>query len=133
MDLGNLSPRAAAAKGAKLHLKDPATGEPLFDGKKPVTITLLGAEAEKVAEFSLALEKRRLKDPSITDEEAGAEILAEMTLGWENIGFGDEADFPFSTENAIKLYTDPRTEWVAGQVGPFSRDRRNFIQNRPSG
>lgn len=133
MDLAKLSPRQAAEPGAELHLKDPATGDPLYSGKTPVTITVRGGDSEVVAEKRKEIERRRAKGEEINEAEAGAELLAAITIRWKGIGLRSTKALPCSPENAKKLYLDPDAEWICGQVGPFSRNRRNFVKNRPSG
>ncbi len=133
MDLIKLSPRKAADGGAVLHLKDPATGEELFDGGKPVTITVKGADSEAVQEARRDVERRRVSGEEISEAEAGAEFLAAVTMDWQGIGLGSTKSLKCSKENAKRLFLHPDAEWICGQVGPFSRDRRNFVKNRPSG
>ncbi|SMP37053.1 hypothetical protein [Shimia sagamensis] len=133
MDLIKLSPRKAADGGAVLHLKDPATGEELFDGDKPVTITVKGADSEAVQEARRDVERRRVSGEEISEAEAGAEFLAAVTMDWQGIGLGSTKSLKCNKENAKRLFLHPDAEWICGQVGPFSRDRRNFVKNRPSG
>lgn len=133
MDLIKLSPRKAADGGAVLHLKDPATGEELFDGGKPVTITVKGADSEAVQEARRDVERRRVSGEEISEAEAGAEFLAAVTMDWQGIGLGSTKSLKCNKENAKRLFLHPDAEWICGQVGPFSRDRRNFVKNRPSG
>lgn len=133
MDLGRLSPRKAASAGAVLHLKDPVTNEPLMDGDDPVTITLLGADCQDLRDARRDIERRRAEGEEISEDQAGAELLAAITVGWSGIGLHSNEALPFSRENAIRLYLDPDADWICGQVGPFSRNRRNFLKNRPSG
>ncbi|MFY0681889.1 MAG: hypothetical protein JXR13_15070 [Thalassovita sp.] len=130
MNLTKLSPRAAAQTPVKLHLKDPATGELLYDGKDQVTISLLGAESPERENKHNELKLRRAQGEEISDERSGAELLASITTDWNGIGFGSSEAFPFSLENAVKLYLHPDTDWIVEQVGPFARDRRNFLKNR---
>lgn len=133
MDIAKLSPRKAADGGAVLHLKDPATGDPLYDENgDPITVEVLGADSDVVKEKRREIERRRAKGEDIDEAESGADFLAAITVGWQGIGLHGSKPLKFSYANARKLYLDPDAEWVAGQVGPFSRDRRNYVKNRPS-
>ena len=130
MDLSKLSVRAASSKGAVLHLKDPATKEPLFDGDKPVTITVLGSEGDAVRAKFKDIESRRVKGDDVDNETAGAEMLAVLTAAWSGIALHSDEPLECNFDNAVKLYLDPDAEWIAEQVGPFSRNRRNYLGNR---
>lgn len=130
MDLAKLSLRTAADKGAVLHLKDPASGEPLFDGEKPVTITVRGADSSSVKEKARDIERRKLSGEDISAAQAGAETLAAMTISWENIALHSSDPLECTFENCVKLYLDPDAEWIVAQIGPFSRNPMNFKKNR---
>lgn len=133
MDLGKFSLRKAADGAAVLHLEDPATGEKLYDGETPVTITVRGMDCTALREKRKDIERRQAEGEEISPEQSGAELLAAVTVGWSGIGLHSDEELPFSFENAVALYLDPDAEWICGQVGPFSRSRRNFVKNRPSG
>lgn len=57
-------------------------------------------------------------------EADGIEILANVTVGWQGIENGGQP-WPFSVENARKLYAD--FPFIREQVDEFVGDRRNFI------
>tara|TARA_Y100000310_G_scaffold324866_2_gene387347 strand:- start:13194 stop:13604 length:411 start_codon:yes stop_codon:yes gene_type:complete len=135
MDLSKLSVESAADKGAFLHLKDPATGDPLFDpvSGESVGIFLRGNDSAQVKEASRKLDLKELRGDTDTQKELLAELLAVATISWTGIGFGsEEEEFPCTPENAKKLYSDSDTDWIVEQVVPFMRLRRNFVGNRPS-
>jgi len=130
MDLAKLDVRAAADDGASLHLRSPFTNEPLTgeDGKA-VTIRVLGRDSARVEEKRQEIERRKAKGEQITEKEQGIELLAVVMAGWsDNLGFDGEP-LPFSFKNAVRLLSDPRTEWIGEQVAPFSLARRNFVGN----
>lgn len=133
MDLAKLSLRTAASAGAVLHLKDPVTGEPLFDGDKPVTITVRGVESQELREKARDIERRKLGGEKLDDAQIGAEKLASITADWSGIALHGPDPLACTFENAVRLYLDADAEWIVEQVGPFSRDRRNFVKNRPTG
>ena len=126
MDLAKLSPKAAAEKGATLRLRHPSTDEPL-----DVSIEIVGRDSSDVQERLKAIKTRRSRGEEISQDAEGLELLLAVTKGWENIEVDGEA-LEYSEANARKLYTDPRTEWIAEQVGPFALSRRNFVKNLPA-
>lgn len=128
MDLTRLDVKAASEKGAVLHLKHPMTGEKLFDGDDPVTITVIGRDSPSVRAAMTDIERRKAKGEDISREDEGLELLSVVTTGWTGIDFDGKA-LEFSKANARKIYADPRTEWIGEQVGPFALSRRNFAQN----
>ncbi|GAA6162569.1 hypothetical protein NBRC116590_02730 [Pelagimonas sp. KU-00592-HH] len=130
MKLDKLSPRLAANSPATLHLKDPATGERLFDGKTPVSMEILGADSDALEVKQKDIASRQLAGENISEAQSGAEMLASITVGWTGIGLHSDEELPFTFENAVRLYLDKDSEWICGQVGPFSRDRKNFVTNR---
>ena len=133
MDLTQFSPRRAADRPRELHLKHPATGEPLFDGGEPVTITLLGSESRAMRDKVRELERRKLDGEEITPELEGAEKLAALIVGWKGIGLGSDDDLPYSPENARRLAENEHAMWIVEQIAPFVSARRNFFMAPPAG
>lgn len=131
MDLGKLDVKAASEKGAVLHLKHPMTGEKLFDGDEPVTITVIGRDSPAVSAVMKDLDRRKSKGEDIDEHERGLELLAAVVKDWSGIELDGEP-LECNKANARKLFADPRTEWIGEQVGPFALSRRNFAQNLPT-
>jgi len=127
MDLTQLDVKAASEKGAVLTIKHPMTGEPL----EGVTITVIGRDSPSVRAAMLEIERRKAKGETIDRDEEGLELLSSVVKGWEGIEFEGQP-LEFSKANARKLFSDPRTEWIGEQVGPFALSRRNFAKNLPS-
>lgn len=130
MDLTKFDVRSAANTGADLHLKHPATGELLFckDGETPFVVRVLGRDSDAVQAASRECAKRRTKG-EIDEAEAGAIVLVAAVCGWSDEMELDGEPLPYSPENAKKLMVDPRTDWIAEQVTPFSLGRKNYAQN----
>ena len=130
MDLSKFDVRAAAEEGADLHLKHPATGEKLFaeDGETPFTVRVLGRDADAVQEAVRKSNEQRTKG-EIDEREAGRMIVAAAIAGWHEEMTLDGKPLPYSPKNVMALISDPRTDWIAEQVTPFSLSRRNFAQN----
>ena len=128
MDLANFDLQAAADKGAELHLENPITEEPIFteDGK-PVKIRVLGADSKefRAAISDLAERYQGKKKTNMRAAEAHAvELLARVTVGWDNIIWEGET-LKFSRENARMLYRERK--WVREQVDAFVGDRSHFF------
>jgi len=131
MDLNNFDTSKTAKTGAKLHLVHPVDDEPMYDGKKKVTITLLGVDSKEFSESKRAItvsnvsKMRKGKDFDVvpTDEET-ARTLAECTLGWDGLSKG-KVPLEFSKDEAFKLYME--FPWIREQVNLFVGDRANFF------
>lgn len=132
MDLTRFDVKAAAEKGAVLHVKHPSTGEKLYDGKTPVTITVIGRDSPSVVAAMRDIERRKAKGEDIDRNEEGLELLSAVVTDWQGVEF-DGKPLKCTKANARKLFSDPRTEWIGEQVGPFALSRRNFAQNLPNG
>ncbi|MEO1108260.1 MAG: hypothetical protein AAFX90_10090 [Pseudomonadota bacterium] len=134
MDLSNFDVRSAADEGADLHLKHPATGEPLFakDGKTPFTIRVLGRDAEVVQKAVQTSNEQRAKG-EIDETDAARMVLASTVAGWHEEMMLDGKPLRYSPKNAAVLLSDPRSDWIEEQIAPFSLSRRNFAQNMKKG
>lgn len=133
MDLSTLDIRDAVNEGSVLELRDPQ-GSPIFedDGKTPVTITLLGDDADAVTKINNIHANQYMRSGT-----GGQTVTAEMTLtnlinklaaatvSWSGIGLDGE-DLSCTTENAKLLYR--RLPWVRDQVRAFVHDRANFTK-----
>lgn len=129
MDLATLDTKAAAERGADLHLAHPVTFEPLFtDDGKPLTIRLLGNDSREFRAGMSELAESRVgkKRTSLAAAEAnGIDLLARVTVGWSNIIYNGEP-LKFSLENAKMLYRE--RPWIKEQVDEFVADRANFLK-----
>lgn len=131
MDLSKLNVKASAEQGSNLHLRDPFTGEELFnDDESPMTITLLGKDSEQYRRTVRATANKNLKKGRVTAtveqfEQSGVELLASVTTGW-NLQFGVEM-MEFTPTAAKKLYADQDYRWIYEQVDEFVSERSNFL------
>lgn len=133
MDLSKLNVKASAEQGATLHLRNPFTGEELFnDDESPMTISLLGKDSEPYRRTVRVTANKNLKagrsTPSVEKfEQNGVDLLAAVTTGW-NIQFGEEK-LEFSPAKVKELYSNPDFHWVQEQVDEFVAERSNFLKN----
>ena len=119
MDLNELSPdkleevanriEKEAEKGFSFNLRHCKTWEEL-----DAVITVKGIRAKGF------MDKLRTTDPKQLSD-----VLAEYTIGWENIEIGKET-YPFSVSNAKKLYTD--FEWIGSQVATKVFQELNLLK-----
>lgn len=127
MDLTRYDVRAAADKGASLRLRCPATNAPLGTDDAYPVIHMLGRDATAVREARKEA-MRELQDGKIDEGELGLRVLIAATRAWGNIEL-DGKTLDCTEVNIRRLYTDPRTEWVVEQIGPFVMSRRNIAGN----
>jgi hypothetical protein len=133
MDLSALDPKKKANSGAFLHLVNPGTGLPLYDGddnKKPVGLYLMGRDSDLYAKtrhknVNNALTAKKKSDPKTSEmiEQETVALLADMTVSWENMSYKGQSEF--TRDAVIGIYTD--LKWVFEQADAFISDRANFI------
>ena len=117
-----------------LHLRD-AADELMYDGDKPVTVTIYGPGSKQFAKAQAAQQNRMLdslKRKGKTDQTAEqkraeqAEFLTECTAAFENLTYGDLT----STALAQAVYSDIEIGFIADQVAKHIGDWANF--SKPS-
>lgn len=122
---------------AEMTVVDPRTGVAVManDGK-PWTIRFAGPGHEATVELRnnqmrKAVERARkqaagddLDAAMDTIEEQTINAYAKRTLGWGPIDYEGQP-FPFSTENAQKLYAGSRT--LLKQIDAFMQEEANFL------
>ncbi|WP_339109268.1 hypothetical protein [Thioclava sp. GXIMD4216] len=103
MDFTKFDSRSAADTPARLHLKDPANGEPLFADAgrtKPCIVLVRGTESRSVQAALRALQRAKLKDKPKKDEEVRSledlhgqmvDSAVPLVTGFENIARGEAA------------------------------------------
>lgn len=133
MDLSTLT-TDAASDGAVLELRHPSGAPLLTDDKKPVTITLLGHDADAVTELANEQANRHFRQglgAKITAEGALAneiELLARATVAWSGIVLAGEA-LKCTPDNARRIYRD--FPFIRDQARAFMSDRANFYRASP--
>jgi len=126
MDLSQLN--VSAAGSSELTLRHPATGEDLYDGDNPVTVTLLGKDSKEYRQAVARTANSRLRNRKVqTVEQAqqdGIDLLSAVTLGWQGITENGE---PLEcTQHEVKrVYRE--YAWIREQVDEFVDDRSNFL------
>jgi hypothetical protein len=132
VDLSIFDTKTLADQGFDLDIADIRTGQPsgfrvrILGVDSEVMQQRIRDEAERIAE---AMKRdQRLNE---TPEESRArriERLVLATVGWsDNAVILGEA-FPFSADNARRLYTDPRFPHIREQVERGIQNRVNFLR-----
>lgn len=113
---------------AEINIAHPLTGE-----ETGMKIRVVSLDSDKYHQISMKLQNENIKYArknrgKTTAEKLSSdaiELLANVTVGWDNIKINGK-DLPFSLENARKLYED--YAFIKEQVDEFIGDRRNFIK-----
>ena len=114
------------------------TGLPLRDAEgNPAWVDVYSNDSEIVRRHDREVLRRifkaqRQRTVTMTPEENEAntvDVLVKLTAGWFLLTpNGGPIDFPFTPENARRLYMAPATNWIRQQVEEFSKERGNFTQ-----
>lgn len=129
-----LDTSSLADEGVWCRLAHPVDGAPLSARGQPVRVRLLGIDGERFRAVQrrvagkradLLLRSRGRPDPE-AEAELDLELLAQATLGWENVLLPGGEAFAFSVDNARRLYAE--RPWIAEQVNRFIADRANFLK-----
>ena len=132
MDFGKIDTAEDSNQGATYHVVDPYTEEPAYAkvGKEevPVTITILGPDADKVRKYQndmlrASMKKRKGQlDPSDLEKRMTAQ-LANAIISWQGVMIDGE-QLECTRENAMELLN--RHTWLRDQLAGFQQDRANF-------
>lgn len=133
-DLSKFDTATLADKGAAINLLSPLGDVVIGSDEKPIQFFILGQDSKK---FKADIAEARRQAQSKTsnkkiktqeDEEYDAIVrIAGYTVGWSNNFVLDGEKFPFSQENAIKLYSDARFQWIYEQINRQIMNRANFL------
>lgn len=110
-------------------------GTPLFnDDDSRMTIDVLGADSDVAVKARNQNSNRRMQQGSrvkITAEVLQADeaaYLAKLTTGW-NIQLEDGKEkTPFSREEVVRLYSNPKLAFIKEQVDMAIAERANFLK-----
>ncbi|WP_349295782.1 hypothetical protein ABEB22_15160 (plasmid) [Thioclava sp. 'Guangxiensis'] len=143
MDFTKFDSRSAADKPARLHLKDPASGEELFADEarlKPCVVLVRGTESRAVQSALRAVQRAKLKDkPKKESEEARTleDLHTQMVdgavpliTGFENIARGEAA--LTTSEDDLRWFLN--LQMINGQEGEksFAEQVLAFASKRES-
>ena len=125
---------AVAWEGRDFVPVHPLVGTPwLVDGTTPLSFTMLGRWAgicqTKSDEISARVDSRPAGAPPQSPEEVAAdnaEYLAVAVRRW-TLTHLDGQPYPYTAENARKLFMDPRFAWLRPLLLGFHRNDGNFL------
>lgn len=96
-----------------VHLRDPETGEKLYENDEPVTITLQGfhTDAWQDEQSAVDAERERLsKRAKGAGRREMARLLAAVTTAWSAV------DGECTKDSALKLYEPEGAAWLRSQL-----------------
>lgn len=138
MDFGKFDTVSAGDKARPLHLRHPASGQPLMDGETPCVIMVLGCEGREVQAAQRAVEADMMAETDIGVQERlvrrAIPLVAEIKSG---IDRGDKpAKAPDDVDWLLNLNAvngaHPGLSFVE-QVIDFSRRRESILGNGSGG
>lgn len=133
-DIAQLDTRTRAISGVDMPIVHPRSGAPILrsDGS-PVTIRFLGPASDARKAISKEVTKRRLdmeaRGIQYSDDDwtrDSQEILSNVTIGWTIEMFDGQA-FPYSPDNARRLWADQRWLWLRQTAMTFINQEANFL------
>jgi hypothetical protein len=141
MSLAQYDTKTAAERGMIVDFPDPRDPDKLVEiNGKPVTITILGADAAKVRAvgrktLDKVIEKiRKNKDVGGAKETEQDQIerLAAATVVWSDNWIIDDGEPPLvcSEAAARALYSDPRFPWIVERLQKKLDDRTGFLYEK---
>lgn len=117
-------------KGVTVPILSLTTGLPIEDGGVAVTFTVKGSDSEAFQEAQLEMERQRNRvlgaGGKFSANEAVADLLCRVTLGWTGIFDRDGKPWPFTPDNAKKLYLGAPA--IRDQIGARVNNRANFTK-----
>jgi len=128
IDLDDFDVTRACDVGSELTVLHPTTGEEL-----DIVIMLSGPDSRRAREADRSMTDLLTKEAiekKLTPDDATFERMASMraaglVIDWRGIEWGGKP-FPFTIDNAIKLFTERR--WIRTQVETFASQRANFFK-----
>jgi hypothetical protein len=129
IDLNDFDVTKASEIGSEVTLLHPTK----IDTPLDIKIQVAGPDSKRARDAERSIQDQIVKDAAdgklvANDdmfERLAAIRVASTTLGWTGIEWGG-VPFPFSFDNAVKLYTERR--WIRTQVENFMGRRENFFK-----
>lgn len=134
-DLSRLDTATRADQGVDMKVLNPRTGQPVRDSEgNLLVITLMGRNSERAQSFRLQSADERRRFAQENGRPYGAEelrdettrYLATLTVGWSFTHLDGE-EFPFSYENAKRLFGDRRFTFIREQADAHIHADGNFM------
>jgi hypothetical protein len=133
-DLATLDTLAKSQIGADMEIIHPANRAPVKgDNGQPLTITLLGRSSDVFQAMSRRIMQERVaksgRGINLTQddiERENVELLTACTVRWTEFSI-DGTPFPWTPDNARRLWSDPRWRWLSEAAFKFIHDDGNFL------
>lgn len=114
-------------------LKHPVEGTELYDGDKPVTITVYGRASKQYRNYVTAMQNRELqrkrrKDNTKAEDlrEEAVKLLVAVTKSMEGVEIDSKV---YKTpEDFYELYSNEAFSWIKDQVDEALGDDANFLK-----
>lgn len=136
MDFSQFDSRSAAEKPQELHLQDPVTGAPLYDGDQPCVVMVLGVEGKTVSDAIKRIEKLKMNGDAQSAADADVEtrsLVGPMIAGFKSgIHRGDKLATLSDVEWFLMLQKPmgaKNSKSFLEQIMDFSMTRGNFLGN----
>jgi hypothetical protein len=114
---------SASSVNSKTGEREITTVDILDDKGNPITIELASIRSNIARELFLELKANGIASDS---EQFGLKTLIGLTIGWsDNLQLVDGESFPFTKENAEKLYLEQI--WIGEQATAFVVDQSNYV------
>ena len=148
MDFDDFDTRAASSEGAKMHVKQPVTGEPILNEGLPCMVHIRGVESSEAVDEVQAIvraQAKRSKDDPRDHHDDLLEMAMPLVLGFENMQrrdpkTGKSRDLTPSKDDVawflnLQRAKNGRSDQVSfvEQVVKFSSDRANYLGNVSGG
>jgi hypothetical protein len=136
-DFPEVDTRTLSNEGVTMNVRRLNSDQPLIARNgQPVTLRLLGPDSDVYRSATRAQVQKRLSRADNTKklsevdfeeyERDSLDMLAAVTVGWENVLTPDGEPIPFSTENVRSLYAAYPV--VREQVDAFVANRAHFLK-----
>lgn len=139
MDFNAFDSVAAAERGAELHLKHPATGEPINDEGEPCVVIVRGAEGDTAQAAIRSALRARAKASEDEDAKTLLDVHKALTdaakpliMGFKNINRGDKPAGLDDVDwflNLNRINGQEGEESFAEQINKFATKRANYLGN----
>ena len=121
-------------KPSRMVILNPRDNMPMKDKDgKEAYVDVYSSDSDIGRKFTREITTARLRtrNPNaLTGDKLEGEkvdLLAALTAGWHLVNFvGDPIDMECTRENARKLYSNNKMQWLADQVDSFAGTRANF-------
>lgn len=133
-DLNSLDTLTRSQTGTDMPVTHPRTRAPILqDNGQPHTITLRGRNSDAYRDMQRSLQERRADmaargiAPSREElERDDVDLLVACTVGWTDMTM-DGQPFPYSPENARRLWSDRRFVFLRDAAITHIREDANFL------